>query len=71
MLAWHHLFDDYPSAGLFPIPQPGFDQSRDLVCPRQRTGIIWIKLLGKIPFGANNMGMGYPTMGILAGQFAF
>jgi len=71
-LSWHHLFDDYPSAQLVPNTVArvliriaiwiilGFVQ-----------GIIWIKLLGKITFGANNMGLGYPTMGILAGQFAF
>ncbi len=72
MLAWHHLFDDYPSARLVPNTA-----ARILIRVAiwfvlgSVLGIIWIKLLGKIPFGANNMGMGYPTMGILAGQFAF
>lgn len=72
MLAWHHLFDDYPGPGLIPNTA-----ARVLIrvviwfVLGGALGIIWIKFLSKIPFGANNMGMGYPTMGILAGQFAF
>jgi len=34
-------------------------------------GVIWLKIFTIVPFGANNLGMGYPTMGVLAGQFAF
>lgn len=72
MLAWHHLFDDYPSAQLVPN-----QAARVLirfaiwVVLGLALGVLWIKFLGRLPFGANNMGMGYPTMGILAGQFAF
>lgn len=72
LLAWHHLFDDYPSAQLVPNTA-----ARILirfviwVVLGGVMGVLWIKMFGKLPFGANNMGMGYPTMGILAGQFAF
>ncbi len=72
MLAWHHLFDDYPSAELVPNTA-----ARILIrvviwfVLGGVLGTLWIKLFSKIPFGANNMGMGYPTMGVLAGQFAF
>jgi AAT family amino acid transporter len=31
--------------------------------------VIWVKTFKLLPFGANSMGMGYPTMGIIAGQF--
>ncbi|MDD2554261.1 MAG: hypothetical protein PHP51_06795, partial [Desulfotomaculaceae bacterium] len=72
LLAWHHLFDDYPSAQLVPNTA-----ARILirfviwVVLGGVLGVLWIKIFGKLPFGANNMGMAYPTMGILAGQFAF
>lgn len=32
---------------------------------------VFLKVYTFLPYGANNMGLGYPTMGILAGQFAF
>lgn len=72
MLIWHHLFDDYPTAELVP-------NGANRVLTRIviwfvlgfGLGTLWIKYLSKIPFGSNDMGMGYPTMGILAGQFVY
>lgn len=71
MLAWHHLFDDYPSAALVP-------NTAARVCCRLAIwfgggtvyGVIWLKTFKLIPYGANNLGMGIPPLGILAGQFA-
>jgi AAT family amino acid transporter len=34
-------------------------------------GIIWLKTYTSLPIGTKNFGMGFTTMGILAGQFAF
>jgi len=72
MLAWHHLFDDYPSAKLVP-------NTALRVLTRVAIwfigggvyGVLWLKTFKLLPIGANNLGMGFPTMGILAGQFAF
>ncbi len=72
MLLWHHVFDDYPTAQMVPN-----QAARVLIRVAiwivlgQVLGITWIKTFKMLPFGASNMGMGYPTMGILAGQFAF
>ncbi|MDF9409715.1 hypothetical protein L7E55_15390 [Pelotomaculum isophthalicicum JI] len=35
-------------------------------------GTLWIKFLAKIPFGGNGhfLGLDYPVMGMIAGQFA-
>lgn len=72
MLAWHHLFDDYPSAQLV-----SNTAARVLirfaiwVVLGGVLGTIWVKTFVLLPFGANSLGAGFPTMGILAGQFAF
>lgn len=71
MLAWHHLFDDYPNAALAP-------NTAVRVCSRIAIwfiggtiyGVIWLKTFKLIPYGANDLGMGVPPLGILAGQFA-
>jgi hypothetical protein len=72
MLAWHHLFDDYPSAQL--VPNTAARILIRLVIWITLGGVlgtIWLKTFARIPFGASNLGLGYPTMGVLAGQFAF
>lgn len=72
MLAWHHLFDDYPSAKLVPntavrvLVRAAIWLGGGLVY-----GVLWLKAFHLLPIGRNNLGMGFPTMGILAGQFAF
>ena len=72
MLAWHHLFEDWPNAILVP-------NSAKRVLIRVAIwlaggigyGLLWLKTFKSLPIGANSMGMGFTTMGILAGQFAF
>jgi len=72
MLAWHHLFDDYPGAQLVPntavrvLVRTAIWLGGGLVY-----GVLWLKTYTLLPIGKNNFGMGFPTMGILAGQFAF
>jgi len=71
MLTWHHLFGDYPSAQLSP-------NTAIRVLTRVAIwfigggvyGVLWLKTFKLLPIGANSLGMGFPTMGILAGQFA-
>ena len=71
MLAWHHLFDDYPSPALVA-------NQAARVCCRIAIwfgggtvyGVLWVKVYKLIPYGANDLGMGVPALGILAGQFA-
>lgn len=71
LLIWHHLFDDYPTAQMV-SNQPARILTRIAiwVVLGFALGIVWIKTYKILPFGANNMGLGYPTMGILAGQFS-
>lgn len=71
MLCWHHLFDDYPSteketsiarrvsirAIIWLVLGTGF-------------GFAWLQVYKILPFAGNDLGMGFPVMGILAGQFA-
>jgi len=72
MLAWHHLFDDYPGATLVPntavrvLVRAAIWFGGGLVY-----GVLWLKVFPMLPIGMNNLGMGFPTLGILAGQFAF
>ncbi len=72
MLLWHHLFEDYPN------PQIVQNTAARIlirfaiwVSLGSVLGIVWIKTFTRIPFGANTLGLGFPTMGVLAGQFAF
>ena len=71
MLAWHHLFDDYPSATL--IPNTGARVACRVTIwfvGGGIYGVLWLKTFQFIPFGANDLGMGVASLGILAGQFA-
>jgi AAT family amino acid transporter len=71
MLCWHHLFDDYPSAE----QQPNIAKrviTRFVVWLTLGTvfGLLWLKGYSMLPFAGNDLGMGFPVMGMLAGQFA-
>lgn len=71
-LLWHHVFDDYPTAQMVP------NQAVRVVVRIAiwlilgfGLGTVWLKTFKLLPFGGNDLGRGIPTMGILAGQFAF
>ena len=71
MLMWHHLFDDYPSAQIVPdLRTRLFLRLAVWLGLGTVLGVLWIKTFKLLPFGANDLGMGYPVMGLLAGQFA-
>lgn len=71
-LLWHHQFFDYP--GTDKVKSPG---ARALirfvivVVLGVIFGLIWMKTYTKLPFGGNDMGLGYSTLGLIAGQFIF
>lgn len=72
MLAWHHLFEDYPSAELVPnTALRVLTRAAIWFIGGGIYGVLWLKTFKLLPIGANNFGLGFPTMGILAGQFAF
>jgi AAT family amino acid transporter len=71
MLAWHHLFEDYPNATV--VKNTAWRVlSRVAIWLVGGTiyGVVWLKTFKSLPIGGNSLGMGFPTMGILAGQFA-
>lgn len=70
MLCWHHLFDDYPGADLVP------DVGRRVVIRiiiwlvlGTVFGFAWIGTYKLLPFAGNDLGLGIPMLGLLAGQF--
>lgn len=70
-LLWHHLFDDYPSAQILP------NQAARVIARiaiwlvgGSIWGVFWLGNFKLLPFGANDLGLGYPAAGPLAGQFA-
>jgi AAT family amino acid transporter len=72
MLAWHHLFEDWPNASIVPSTLKRiFIRLAIWLVGGIGYGLLWLKTYKSLPIGANSMGMGFPTMGILAGQFAF
>ena len=40
------------------------------VCGGSVFGFTWLKVYTMLSFAGNDLGLGYPVMGILAGQFA-
>jgi len=71
MLTWHHLFDDWPTAAIVPDPVRRFWTRMAIwVSGGLVYGMIWLKTFKYLPFAGNDLGMGFPVMGVLAGQFA-
>ena len=71
MLCWHHLFDDYPGADMEPNVVKRI-VTRVVIWLVGGTvfGLLWLNIYKILPFAGNDLGMGFPVMGILAGQFA-
>lgn len=71
MLAWHHLFDDYPATALVPntAARVGYRVAIWFI-GGGIYGVIWLKTFHLIPFGSNDLGIGVSSLGLLAGQFA-
>lgn len=71
-LLWHHQFFDYP--GEDKVKSPGtrvLIRLAIVIVLGTILGLIWMKTYKMLPFGDNNMGLGYPTLGIVGGQFLF
>lgn len=72
MLAWHHLFDDYPGASL--VANQALRIGSRLVIwlvGGVSFGVVWLGTYTWLPFASNDLGWGVSSLGILAGQFAF
>ena len=71
MLAWHHLFEDYPNAILVKnTALRVLTRVAIWLVGGTVYGIIWLKTYKSLPIGGNSLGMGFPTMGVIAGHFA-
>lgn len=72
LLTWHHLFDDYPGANLVPNTAARvLVRAAIVVGVGSIYGVVWLKTFHLLPFGGNNLGLGFPVMGVIAGQFAW
>jgi AAT family amino acid transporter len=71
-LTWHHQFFDFPDKEKMPNEVPRV-LTRLLIVLVLGTvfGVFWMKTYVYLPFGANDMGLGYPTLGLIAGQFLY
>lgn len=72
MLIWHHHFFDYPGEDV--VSSSGMRAIIRIVIwvgLGSVLGVVWLKTYKVLPFGGNNFGMGYPMLGVLAGQFVF
>lgn len=71
MLCWHHLFDDYPGAAICAsVAKRVIARILIWLGLGSAFGFAWLKFYPLLPFAGNDLGMGFPVMGILAGQFA-
>jgi AAT family amino acid transporter len=71
-LMWHHLFDDFPTAKMVPNQAARILTRLGIwVVAGFSLGVGWLKMFKMLPFGGNDLGLGFPVMGLLAGQFAF
>ena len=71
MLCWHHLFDDYPGAEREPsVAKRVIARMIIWLVLGTIFGLLWLQAYKFFTFAGNDLGMGFPVMGILAGQFA-
>ena len=71
LLCWHHLFDDYPGVDVAPnLANRILTRMVIWVVGGSAFGFTWLQVYKFLPFAGTDLGMGYPVMGILAGQFA-
>lgn len=71
-LLWHHQFFDFPGEDKVKSSGTRFlIRLAIVVIIGTILGLIWMKTYTKLPFGSNDMGLGYPTLGLIAGQFIF
>ncbi|MBS7525388.1 hypothetical protein KHM83_01710 [Fusibacter paucivorans] len=71
-LTWHHQFFDFPDKEKMPNEVPRVLTRLLIVLVLGSIfGVFWMKTYTYLPFGANDMGLGYPTLGLIAGQFLY
>jgi hypothetical protein len=71
-LMWHHVFDDYPTAKTVPNQAARILIRLGIwIVAGFSLGVVWLKTFKMLTFGGNDLGLGFPVMGLLAGQFAF
>lgn len=72
MLVWHHHFYDYPTKEMQPsVFMRTLIRLIIWLTLGSIVGIIWLNTYKFLPFAGNNFGLGYPMLGVLAGQFVF
>lgn len=72
MLIWHHHFYDYPTGQMQPdVIKRTFARLSIWLILGSVFGVIWLKTYMYLPFAGNDFGLGYPMLGVLAGQFVF
>ena len=72
MLTWHNLFEDYPGPNLVPNTAARIlTRVAIFIVGGSIYGVIWLKTFHLLPFGGNDLGLGFPVMGVIAGQFAW
>lgn len=73
LLTWHHHFDDYPNQEVMPSAfKRIMIQLVVVLVVGSILGILWLTTFLKLmPFGANDLGLGHPMLGILGGQFVY
>lgn len=73
LLTWHHHFDDYPSKEVMPSTVGRIMiQLVIVLIIGSVLGILWLTTTLELsPFGANDLSLGHPMLGILGGQFVY
>jgi AAT family amino acid transporter len=72
MLVWHHHFYDFPTQKMQPsMFKRTLARISIWLILGSIVGVIWLKTYTLLPFAGNNFGLGYPMLGVLAGQFVF
>lgn len=72
MLLWHHQFDDFPGEDIVKSsPARAAIRMTIVVVLGTIFGLVWMKTFHLFTFAGNNLGMNFPVLGIIAGQFVF
>jgi AAT family amino acid transporter len=71
-LTWHHQFFDYPNQEKIKDPVTRVLIRLAIIFTLGTVfGLFWMKAYVYLPFGSNDLGLGYPTLGLIAGQFLY
>lgn len=71
LLTWHHLFNDYPTKDMLTGGKRILAQLAIVLFIGVILGFLWPLIYPYLPIGGNDLGLGIPVLGVIAGHFVY